>query len=749
MSRPSEQHSTDQKNATKGTEVFVGGLARSISEEKIHKVFSSCGEIMEVRMMRDRNGNLKGFCFVRFATKEDANKAVREKSGIVLDGKKIGVLPASEQDTLYFGNLNKAWSAEEFERIVLQVFPDIESVDLVMLKDAPPGQKHRNRGFAFVKFRSHAAASRAQRVGSQPDFRLGNLHPAVQWAEEEPEIDPKELAKIKIAFVRNLPVDAEENYLKELFESFGKVEKVVVSKKGSFPVGFVHFAERLDLERAIKELNEKTVQGPNGAPLYKLQVEVARPMDRSRKRIREDSENSSVQAHFKLRKEEPSLTLSIRDSSHVQKELESADPYEDAVISLPVAVKERLLGILRLGIATRFDIDIRSLRSLKELPESIAISVLDQFMLCGAGLQNKGEYLAGLISKHLVDKVGQTPSLVSLSKVADTTRSEPSSFIFWHQMSPSACGPFTSHAHSSSARSDIHASNYSAVDQDFPLSSRTQIGRVDEKGPEFLLPNRSFFGSQSVQIPRLGTLEARGHSALKATPGESISYGSQSIQIPRIGTLEASTHSPLEATPGQSISYGRVGLRAEERLRSHVQEGPGSSTSYARLGSTGGLSAEERLLSHVQEGFSSPVSYARLGYIGGLRAEERLPSHVQEGPSSSASYARLGSIGGLRAEERLLSHVQEGPSSSASYVRLGSIGGLRAEERLLSHVQEGPSSSTSYAGAGIGLSPNISVVGGRQAPRPQIRFDPFTGEPYKFDPFTGEPIRPANATRQF
>jgi hypothetical protein len=23
-----------------------------------------------------------------------------------------------------------------------------------------------------------------------------------------------------------------------------------------------------------------------------------------------------------------------------------------------------------------------------------------------------------------------------------------------------------------------------------------------------------------------------------------------------------------------------------------------------------------------------------------------------------------------------------------------------------------------------------------------MRFDPFTGEPYKFDPFTGEPIRP-------
>lgn len=38
-----------------------------------------------------------------------------------------------------------------------------------------------------------------------------------------------------------------------------------------------------------------------------------------------------------------------------------ADPYEAAVTSLPVAVKERLLRILRLGIATRFDVSSRCL----------------------------------------------------------------------------------------------------------------------------------------------------------------------------------------------------------------------------------------------------------------------------------------------------------------------------------------------------------------------------------------------------
>ncbi|KAL6526358.1 hypothetical protein OROMI_029998 [Orobanche minor] len=663
MSLPSVQHPTDhpsnfvtlEENAARGTEVFVGGLSRSISEEKLHKVFSACGEILEIRMMKDKNGNLKvhlcaksfppleddisdsspGFCFVRFATKESAARAVREKSGTVLDGKKIGVLPSSEQDTLYLGNLNKAWSANEFERIVLQVFPDIESIDLPMLKDTPPGQKQRNRGFAFVKFSSHAAAARAHRVGIQPEFRLGNLHPAVQWAEEETATDPNELAKIKVAFVRNLPIDAEENYLKQLFEPFGQVEKVVVSRRGSSPVGFVHFTERLHLERAVKELNEKTVQGPSGGLMCKLQVEIARPVDKNKKRVRENSESTFVQDHSKLSKPNNHTSL-------LHREMES-DPYEAAVIALPLAVKERLLRILRLGIATRFDIDVKSLCSLKELPDSNAISVLDQFMLSGAALQNKGAYLDGLISRHLVDKVGSNQRLNSLSRVADSSRNESRLFNIPHQVSSHAAAPLASYANLSAARPDLYATNYSSSHSDYPLSSpplirraddqglsdyhplssRTLIGREDERGfPDYPMSSRALTG----RVNESGLPES--HLSNISLPG------SHTFQIPRIQTMEERSLSPYDPTSVPSMSFGRVGLRIEEKH----------------------------------------------------------PSPVRTAPSPSIFYGRPGA-----------------------------------------NLNSGPSDGT-------------VVAAGHQESRPQIRFDPFTGEPYKFDPFTGEPIRPVNTS---
>ncbi|XP_075515001.1 uncharacterized protein LOC142549767 isoform X1 [Primulina tabacum] len=611
MTQPSE---IDHKHAIKGTEVFVGGLPRTISEDKIRQEFSVCGEIVEIRLIKDQNGNLKGFCFVRFSTKEAAGRAVREKSGTLLEGKSIGVLPSIEHNALYFGNLNKAWSADEFEKLVLQVFPDVVSVDLPIIKDIQPGQKPRNRGFAFVRFSSHAAAARAQRVGSQPDFRLGNLHPAVQWAEEDPEIDPKELAKIRIAFVRNLPINADENFLKQTFEPFGKVEKVVVSKKGSIPVGFVHFFERSDLDRAIKELNEKAIQGPGGGPIHRLQVEVARPMDKNKKRAHEDLESNPVQGHSKVFKEEATVASLINPKSHVQnQELLSPDPYEDAVIALPLAVKERLLRILRLGLATRFDIDVQTLYSLKKLPESTAISILDQFMLTGPTTQHKGAYLAALISRHLIDIVGLTPSLASLPKVGATSAKELGLLSFSHRLSPPALGSFP--LHSTMSRSDIYAPRYTSSLYDYPSPS---TGRLEEKTLDFPLPTRA----------AAGRLEEKGLDF--PLPSRSLPSGSQSLQIPRILTMEDRSHRPhYEVPPSISMPYGQIGSRIDERLPSSFQAAPSSSTANAR----------------------------RHGLI---------------------------------------------------------------------------------------LSSDITPGADWQASRPRVRFDPFTGEPYKFDPFTGEPIIPGS-----
>ncbi|KAL6994152.1 hypothetical protein U1Q18_012259 [Sarracenia purpurea var. burkii] len=500
MGHSLDHHSTGQQHAARGSEVFVGGLARSTMESEIHQIFSTCGEIVEVRLIKDQKGDSKGYGFIRFATKEAADKAVKEKSGTMLDGKKIGVVPSMEQDSLFLGNLRKDWSADDFDKIVRQVFPDVVSVNLAMpfiSGDTALGQKQQNRGFAIVKFSSHAAAARAYRLGSKSDFLLAaNCHPAVEWAEEESAVDPEEVAKIKVAFVRNFPPEADENYIKKLFEPFGKLDKIILSKKSRSPVGFVHFDKRSDLDNAIKEMNGKVVQGPNGGSSFELLVEVARPFEKNRKRARDDLQSkpaSKISSKSKFSKDEQTIStfgapkFGAQELKYSLEEPVVSDPYEAAVVSLPVAVKERLLKILRLGIATRFDINIQCLTNLKELPESTAISILDQFMLSGAERHNKGEYLSALISRHQVDKLGLNRHALNLSRIEDIAVKEPQLSSYSSSVRLSAVDALGTRTGTNMSGYDTYASRYSSSFSAYPLShslsSRLGYGKMEESNP--------------------------------------------------------------------------------------------------------------------------------------------------------------------------------------------------------------------------------------------------------------------------
>ena len=76
-------------------------------------------------------------------------------------------------------------------------------------------------------------------------------------------------------YIGNLPYTVDQTKLQQLFEGFGEVTEVVVisdrfsGKSKGF--GFVTFKNAADAEKALKEMNEKEVDG------RKLMVSVARP----------------------------------------------------------------------------------------------------------------------------------------------------------------------------------------------------------------------------------------------------------------------------------------------------------------------------------------------------------------------------------------------------------------------------------------------------------------------------------------
>lgn len=77
----------------KVTTVFVGGLRKSTSEDKVAAHFAKYGQVDSVDIKRLPDGTSRGFAFVKFTDKESVDKAVEAKANHMIDNKWVAVRP--------------------------------------------------------------------------------------------------------------------------------------------------------------------------------------------------------------------------------------------------------------------------------------------------------------------------------------------------------------------------------------------------------------------------------------------------------------------------------------------------------------------------------------------------------------------------------------------------------------------------------------------------------------------------------
>lgn len=201
--------------------LFVAGLGEAATEDTLRRVFLDAGfSTVEVSLPRDRaTGRARGFCFVSLETKEQAEAALQQLDGIIVDGRPIsvrvfradrnkgplrpgdsrggplgprsgdprtssqsfrpplgsrppgGARPGSNDDsTVYVGNL----PFDAVEEDITQFFKDagFETVRRVHL---PVDQDGRRRGFGFVTLADEEAAKGAAETLDGRSFRGRNL----------------------------------------------------------------------------------------------------------------------------------------------------------------------------------------------------------------------------------------------------------------------------------------------------------------------------------------------------------------------------------------------------------------------------------------------------------------------------------------------------------------------------------------------------------------------------------------------
>lgn len=283
--REDEEHheGVKERRKRKEFEVFVGGLDKDASEDDLKKAFSAVGEITEVRlMMNPLTKKNKGFAFLRFATVDQAKRAVKEMKNPVVNGKQCGVTPSQDSDTLFLGNICKTWTKEALKEKLKQY--GIDSFDdLTLVEDS--NNAGMNRGFAFLEFSSRSDAMDAFKRLQKRDVVFGvDRNAKVAFADSFIEPDDEIMAQVKTVFVDGLPGSWDEDRVKEQLKKFGEIEKVELArnmpsaKRKDF--GFVTFDTHDNAVVCAESINNSELG--DGENKVKVRARLSRPLQRGR-----------------------------------------------------------------------------------------------------------------------------------------------------------------------------------------------------------------------------------------------------------------------------------------------------------------------------------------------------------------------------------------------------------------------------------------------------------------------------------
>jgi len=164
-------------------EAFVRNLSFQTTQREVEDFFDDCGTIESVNLVKDRDGRLKGFGFVKFTNKKGLDNAVA-KSGESLGGRDIVVQAATAKEdrpsggdrdrrsggdsttnSVFIGNLSYN-TTENSLRDLFEGCGEIASVRLAKDQDGRP------KGFAHIDFSDNEGAQNAiRKSGTEVDGR--------------------------------------------------------------------------------------------------------------------------------------------------------------------------------------------------------------------------------------------------------------------------------------------------------------------------------------------------------------------------------------------------------------------------------------------------------------------------------------------------------------------------------------------------------------------------------------------------
>ncbi|ODV61290.1 uncharacterized protein ASCRUDRAFT_24549, partial [Ascoidea rubescens DSM 1968] len=240
--------------------LYVGDLDENVTEKLLFDVFSKHAAVTSVKICFDSNNKKSlGYGYVNFINSDEASIAKEKLNYTHLLNKEIRIMESMRHSfqnmkgsNVYFKNLPEVLSTREFYEI-FKPFGEILSCKV-----------EHSKSYGFINFQDFNVAQSVVDNFNGSTIKGSKLFVGLHTPKEVREKEKKDtINQIPTIYVRNLPIDINDDQLKSLFGKFGAITstfvKPVFKLKASW--AFVTFKSHKSVLAAINFLNDTEYEG--------------------------------------------------------------------------------------------------------------------------------------------------------------------------------------------------------------------------------------------------------------------------------------------------------------------------------------------------------------------------------------------------------------------------------------------------------------------------------------------------------
>ncbi|NXD12105.1 EPAB protein, partial [Nothocercus nigrocapillus] len=253
--------------------LYVGDLHPDVTEAMLYEKFSPAGPIMSIRVCRDvATRRSLGYAYINFQQPADAERALDTMNFEVIKGRPIRIMWSQRDPGLRKSGVGNVFIKNLDDSIDNKALYDTFSAFGNILSCKVVCDENGSRGYGFVHFETHEAATRA--IETMNGMLLNDRKVFVghfkSRKEREAEIGARAMEFTNV-YIKNFGDDMDDDRLREIFSKFGKTlsVKVMMDSTGrSKGFGFVNFEKHEEAQKArgpllwaVADMNGKEING--------------------------------------------------------------------------------------------------------------------------------------------------------------------------------------------------------------------------------------------------------------------------------------------------------------------------------------------------------------------------------------------------------------------------------------------------------------------------------------------------------